>query len=121
MKKLLVFLLILLVYLAHQDIWNWKSAGPLFLGFLPVGLAYHAGYSVLCAMLMAVLVKIAWPKHLEAQENTGEDSGGVRQRSSKVGASRSDARTAQRAVPTKEIKSFVSHPDGEEKAGLTGS
>ena len=36
---------------------------------------------------------------------------GVRQNSSKVGASRCDARTAQRAVPTKEMKNFVSHPE----------
>jgi hypothetical protein len=82
MKKFLLFLLIALVYLAHQDIWNWKSAEPLFLGFLPVGLAYHAGFSVLCAALMAVLVKVAWPAHLEAQENNGEDAGGVGQSSS---------------------------------------
>jgi hypothetical protein len=81
MKKFLLFLLIALVYLAHQDIWNWKSAEPLFLGFLPVGLAYHAGFSVLCAVLMALLVKVAWPEHLEAQDNNGEDIGAVRQNS----------------------------------------
>jgi len=34
-------------------------------GFLPVGLAYHAGYSILAAIMMAVLVKVAWPEHLE--------------------------------------------------------
>ena len=38
-------------------------------GFLPVGLAYHAAYSVLCAVMMAMLVKVAWPKHLEAARN----------------------------------------------------
>ncbi len=73
MKKILLFLLILLVYLAHQDLWNWKASEPLVLGFLPVGLAYHAGYSVLCALLMAVLVKIAWPKNIEAPESGGSD------------------------------------------------
>jgi uncharacterized oligopeptide transporter (OPT) family protein len=82
MKKILLFLLILLVYLAHQDLWNWKASEPLVLGFLPVGLAYHAGYSVLCALLMAVLVKWAWPKELEAQDHKAEDSVGVRQSSS---------------------------------------
>ena len=75
MKKYLLFLLIALVYLAHQDLWNWKASDPLLLGFLPIGLAYHAGYSVLCAGLMALLVKIAWPKHLEAHENSAADSG----------------------------------------------
>ena len=64
-KTLLLTLLILAVYILHQDFWNWKTADPLVFGFLPIGLAYHAGYSVVCAVLMAVLVKVAWPKHLE--------------------------------------------------------
>ncbi len=73
MRKFLLFLLIALVYVAHQDLWNWKKSDPLVFGFLPAGLAYHAGYSVLCAAMMALLVKVAWPKHLEAQENPGAD------------------------------------------------
>jgi hypothetical protein len=68
MKKFLLLLLVLLVYLAHQDLWNWKKSDPLVLGFLPIGLAYHAGYSIAAAILMAVLVKFAWPAHLESQE-----------------------------------------------------
>jgi hypothetical protein len=68
LKKLILFILITLVYVAHQDYWNWKTATPLVFGFLPIGLAYQAGYAVLCAILMAVLVKTAWPKHLETEE-----------------------------------------------------
>jgi uncharacterized protein DUF3311 len=64
-KPLILILLILAIYILHQDFWNWKKAEPLVFGFLPIGLAYHAGYSILCAILMAVLVKVAWPKHLE--------------------------------------------------------
>jgi len=56
---------VLAVYVLHQDSWNWAKAEPLVFGFLPVGLAYHAGYSILAAITMAVLVKFAWPKHLE--------------------------------------------------------
>ena len=67
-KNLLLFLLVCGVYLLHQDFWNWKKAGPLIFGFLPVGLAYHAGYSILAAIMMAVLVKFAWPEHLETSE-----------------------------------------------------
>jgi hypothetical protein len=67
-KKIGLTLLILAVYILHQDFWNWKNAEPLVFGFLPVGLAYHAGYSLLAAALMAVLVKIAWPAHLEGIE-----------------------------------------------------
>lgn len=72
-KAFLITVLILAVYLVHQDSWNWKQTEPLVFGFLPIGLAYHAGYSILAAIFMAVLVKIAWPKHLE--ENEPEDAG----------------------------------------------
>ncbi|HWD20286.1 MAG TPA: DUF3311 domain-containing protein [Verrucomicrobiae bacterium] len=68
MKKLLLFLLIAAVYAVHQDIWNWRKSDPLILGFLPIGLAYHAAYTVVAAILMAILVKTAWPAHLEEPE-----------------------------------------------------
>jgi Protein of unknown function (DUF3311) len=68
MKKLLLLLLILAVYVAHQDLWNWSKADPLVFGFLPIGLAYQAAYSILAAVMMAVLVAFAWPKHLEEQD-----------------------------------------------------
>jgi hypothetical protein len=37
-------------------------------GFLPIGLAYHAAYSILASVMMAILVAVAWPKHLEEQD-----------------------------------------------------
>lgn len=64
-KALLITVLVLVVYFLHQDFWNWKKTDPLVLGFLPIGLAYHAGFSILASILMALLVRIAWPKHLE--------------------------------------------------------
>jgi uncharacterized membrane protein len=67
MKKLLLFLLVAAVYTVHQDYWNWSKTEPLIFGCLPVGLAYHAGYSILCAITMWVLVKTIWP-HLEIEE-----------------------------------------------------
>ncbi len=73
MKKLLLFLLIAVVYVLHQDNWNWNSS-EIVLGFLPVGLAYHAGYSILAAIMMAVLVKFAWPKDLESSEPGNADA-----------------------------------------------
>jgi hypothetical protein len=64
LKKLLLSLLVLTVFLLHQDVWNWTKIEPLVFGFLPIGLSYHAGYAILSAIMMAVLVKFAWPKHL---------------------------------------------------------
>ena len=64
-KTLLLTFLILTLYLLHQDFWLWREARPLVLGFLPVGLFYHASYTLACVLLMAILVKWAWPGHLE--------------------------------------------------------
>ena len=64
-RNLALTLLVIAVYVLHQDFWNWKKAQPLTFGFLPPGLAYHAGYSILAAVTMAILVKFAWPAHLE--------------------------------------------------------
>ncbi|MCL4211741.1 MAG: hypothetical protein KJZ68_13885 [Phycisphaerales bacterium] len=49
----------------HQDVWFWGDV-TLVLGVVPVGLFYHACFSVACAMVWALAVKFAWPQHLEA-------------------------------------------------------
>ena len=67
MKGWLVLLLIVLIVL-HQDFWWWKDKSLVF-GFLPIGLAYHAGYSVAASLFMAVLVKHAWPRDLERADS----------------------------------------------------
>ena len=46
MKTHLLGLAALALYALHQDVWFWRTARPLVFGFLPVGLAYHAGYCV---------------------------------------------------------------------------
>ncbi len=73
-KKISLGLLILAVFLLHQDFWNWKNSGLVF-GFLPVGLAYHAAYAIAAACLMAVLVKFAWPAELDRFESELEREG----------------------------------------------
>jgi len=65
MKRTLLALATLILYLLHQDVWFWRSARPLVLGFLPIGLAYHAVYCLLASLLMLLLVRHAWPAQLE--------------------------------------------------------
>ena len=65
--------MVMAVFLLHQDCWNWKKADPFVFGFLPVGLAYHAGYAILAAIMMALLVKFAWPTGLDRIESKPED------------------------------------------------
>ena len=74
-KSILLALLILVIYALHQDFWNWTKVEPLVFGFLPIGLVYHVGYSILATCLMAILVKVAWPRHLEQLPEEESDSG----------------------------------------------
>jgi hypothetical protein len=64
-RKALLILMVLAVYVLHQDFWNWRRIEPLVFGLLPAGLAYHIGYSILASIMMAILVRCAWPSHLE--------------------------------------------------------
>jgi hypothetical protein len=68
MRKVLLTLMVVIIYALHQDIWNWDRYEPLVFGALPIGLAYHAAYTILASIMMAVLVKFAWPSHLEQVE-----------------------------------------------------
>jgi hypothetical protein len=64
-------LLVIVVLALHHDFWNWTNKSLVF-GFLPIGLVYHACYAVLAALTMAILVRYAWPTHLEAIETHAE-------------------------------------------------
>ena len=70
-KKHAVYLAIVTLALLHQDLWFWKDRSLVF-GFLPVGLAYHAGFSVAAALTMWMLVRYAWPSHIEAEVESQE-------------------------------------------------
>lgn len=66
------FLLLLLYYALHQDFWNWSEPRPLIFGFLPIGLFYHVLYTLGAALIMAMLVRVAWPTELEEWAEGGE-------------------------------------------------
>ena len=67
-KRIALTLLVAVFYALHQDVWNWRGITPLVFGFLPIGLAYHAAYSLCAAGIMAVLVRFAWPRGLDPDE-----------------------------------------------------
>jgi hypothetical protein len=66
MKWLLVALMALVMVL-HQDLWFWKDRTLVF-GFVPIGLAYHVGYSLAASFAMWALVRGVWPAELERAE-----------------------------------------------------
>jgi hypothetical protein len=63
--RALLILAVACLYVLHQDVWLFRSARPLLLGFVPIGLFYHACFCVAVSLLMALLVRFAWPSHLE--------------------------------------------------------
>jgi len=63
-------LVVAVALVLHQDFWNWTNGG-LVLGALPVGLAYHLGYSVLASLVLAWLVRVAWPAGLDDDDTSG--------------------------------------------------
>lgn len=63
-SRWLLVAVVLVVLALHQDVWLWTNKTLVF-GFLPIGMAYHIGYSFLASLLMALLVRYAWPAHLE--------------------------------------------------------
>lgn len=65
MKSLFLAAMVALYWALHQDVWFWRDARPLAFGFLPVGLTYHAVYTLGICGLMLVLVRYAWPSDLE--------------------------------------------------------
>jgi hypothetical protein len=65
MKRLSLLITVILLVILHQDFWNWRDARPLVFGFIPISLFYHVCYTLSVSVLMWVMVKIAWPAHLE--------------------------------------------------------
>ena len=69
--KWTLYLGLFVLYVLHNDLWLWNDSA-LILG-LPIGLAYHFGFSIVTAVLMWLLVKYAWPEHLEIEEEGGRE------------------------------------------------
>ena len=69
-KQMLVAALAVL----HWDFWFWSDRTLLF-GFLPIGLAYHAAFSLAAMTVWALAVRYAWPADLEEWANASPDDG----------------------------------------------
>lgn len=78
MKRILLVIVVVALYILHQDIWFWRTPYPMAFGFIPIGLFYQGCFSVAAALVMWLLVKHAWPAHLEREieeRKPEEDSG----------------------------------------------
>lgn len=73
MKKTVVFVVFVILMILHQDFWNWGNSDLVF-GIMPVGLAYHAAYSIVVTLFWALVIRFAWPSDIEAWAE-GKDLG----------------------------------------------
>lgn len=87
MKRILLTLVVVALYISHQDFWNWRKVHPLAFGFIPIGLFYHACFVVASSLVLWMLVTYAWPAHLEA-----EVEGQQQQQGNEAKATKEDAR-----------------------------
>ena len=69
MRKL-IYSLIVLLALLHQDFWWWDRIDPLLFGFIPIGLTYHACVSVAAAVLWGLAVRHCWPTDVDVDHET---------------------------------------------------
>jgi len=60
------------LFVLHHDFWYWGEERIVF-EFLPIGLAYHAAFSVATAAFWLFVVRCVWPSDIEQwAEGDGE-------------------------------------------------
>ncbi|MDE0299436.1 MAG: hypothetical protein OXN17_12455 [Candidatus Poribacteria bacterium] len=64
----LLFSALIALFVLHKDFWFWRN--PTLVIGLPVGLVYHIMFCAAVTVLMVLLVRYAWPSHLEIDEDT---------------------------------------------------
>lgn len=65
--------LVLALAVLHYDFWYWDDRTLVF-GFMPIGLAYHAGFSLAAGLVWLLAVRFAWPANLEAWADEVDDT-----------------------------------------------
>jgi hypothetical protein len=56
--------LVVLLAILHYDFWYWDDETLVF-GFVPIGLAFHAVFSLAAAGVWALVMLWSWPTHVE--------------------------------------------------------
>lgn len=63
--------LVVVLAIVHYDFWWWGDRTLVF-GFLPIGLAFHALFSLVAGGVWALVVMFAWPSRVEAWADAEE-------------------------------------------------
>lgn len=72
--KILIWLLVAALLIAHQDFWYWNDPQLVF-GFIPIGLFYHACLSLTAGVFWFLVCTFAWPKDLEEDYESNAQAG----------------------------------------------
>jgi hypothetical protein len=68
--KYVVWGLVLLLVILHQDNWLWDNS-TLVGGFMPITLLYHACISAGAGFVWFLATKFAWPEELQSPSEEG--------------------------------------------------
>ncbi|TWT39565.1 DUF3311 domain-containing protein [Blastopirellula retiformator] len=72
--KYVVWSLVVILIILHQDFWNWDNANLVF-GFIPVTLFYQVCISLGAGFTWFLAVQFIWPEKLEYIEQLEEKQG----------------------------------------------
>ncbi len=88
MNSKTIWVIFVVLCIVHQDVWFWHDRTLVF-GFIPVGLAYHAGISLAAVTLWTMAIRWAWPSEVEAwaDELDGDTPGSIETAAQGSGAS----------------------------------
>jgi len=70
--KFVVVALLVALAVLHHDVWWWNDAEPLVFGFMPIGLAWHVGISIVAGFAWWLAVRFCWPAGLDDDKPTDE-------------------------------------------------
>ena len=73
-NRKIVWSLVIVLAVLHYDFWFWADTSLVF-GFMPIGLFYQALTSVVAGIVWWLMVKFAWPSHLEQWADEVQESG----------------------------------------------
>lgn len=76
--KTVVWVLVILLIILHQDYWFWYN-DTLVLGFIPMGLFYHALISLAAGFTWYLATLYAWPEGLDDVQPVPEVTDAERQ------------------------------------------
>lgn len=59
-----IWIAVVILIIAHQDNWLWEN-DTLVLGFIPIGLFFHACISVAASLTWFFATRFAWPSDVD--------------------------------------------------------